>query len=148
MSLPNDVFGKSVAVQTTGGRDVYTTADGRVASFPAGAPLAQAYSSLNGMAPSDYVPPVVLLSQSLSPQQFGQYMILTAQQSSISRGLQPTQRLSMVSTLAPYVALLNSGDLAGFVAVSGSIPVDGTIITPAVVAQFVGLITQYLAGNV
>lgn len=146
MSLENDRFGKSVTVETINGLDVYRTSDGRVASFTAGTSLPQVYESLNGMAPPEYVPPVQLMSQTMTQQQFGQFLIMTAQQSSIARGLDPSQRFTMVTTLAPYVAFLNAGDLAGFISISGNIPVDGTIITSAVVAQFTGLITSYLAG--
>lgn len=150
MSLPNDAFNRTVTVQTTGGRDIYTAVDGsgnRVTdSFPSGTPISQVYSALNSM--STAAVPALLMSQTMSAQQFGQYLILTAQQSSLARGLQPAQRLTMMTTLAPYVALLNSGDLSGFVSVSGSIPVDGTVIMNSTIATFVGLINQYLAGTI
>lgn len=143
-----DIFGRQIALATVAGFDRYTSSDGIVVAIPQGTSQTKALGVFASMAPASYVAPVALLSQTMSAQQFGQYMILTAQQSSIARGLQPAQRLTMMSTLAPYAELLNSGDLSGFVAVSGGIPVDGTIITSAVISTFTGAINQYLAGSI
>jgi hypothetical protein len=57
MSTFTDMYGREVNVEIDiDGKDIYTL-EGIILEFPTGTPESQALSSINGMAPSWYVPP-------------------------------------------------------------------------------------------
>lgn len=151
MSLSNDIYGRTITVATSGGSDVYTVINSDSStfniSFPTGTLIGIVYAAINAQAPGGYVA-VNLLSQTMTNQQFGQYIIQMAQQSAITRSLSPSQRLTMATTLLPYSFMIESGDLSGFLSVIGTIPVDGVIITSAVITQMTNTINGFLNGSI
>jgi hypothetical protein len=147
--LSNDQYGRSVSLATQNGQDVYTVAGNAGASFTAsfahGTPQAQAYQSINAHAPAGYVPPALPLCQQYTQQQYGQLLINNFTSGNVQRGMTPDQIFIMAQSLGPYFLLLQTGSLTTFLAKLGTIPVDGVVITNAVIAQFQGYVQAYLS---
>jgi hypothetical protein len=152
MSLPNDQFGRTITMVTTGGEDVYTADDGQgnviTVSFPTGTAQSQVYNSLNGQAPPGWTPPQPLLSQSLTAQEFGQYVIDQFNNYNQARGLTDAQNLQLAETLSPLFELAMIGDLPNLLYAVQNLTVDGTLITTELITQFSTLIQGYLNGTI
>jgi hypothetical protein len=148
-ALPNDQYGRTVSMVTQSGNDVYTvtgTGSSFTVSYPHGTSQSQAYSSINAHAPAGYVPAAPLLSQTMTPAQYGQYLIDQFTAGNAQRGLTTSQLFSLAQTLGPYYILLQTGALESFLANIGNIPVDGIVITNATITQFQQAIQGYEAG--
>jgi hypothetical protein len=65
----------------------------------------------------------------------------------VSRSLTGTQLFSLASNLFPFYILLQCGSLQAFLDNISSIPVDGVMITSAIITQFQTAIQAYLAGD-
>ena len=152
MSQPNDSYGRTVTLATSNGQDVYTITEADsttfTLSYPAGTIQGIVYAAINSMAPGNYVAPASLLSQTLSPQQFGAYVVQQFQAAEIIRNLTPGQRKTLDNSLGPYAVMLNSGDIAGFLSEIPTITVDGTIVTSVLITQITNLVQGYLNGTV
>ena len=63
MSLPNDAYGRTITVQTTGNDSLYTitNSDGSTLTLdcPVSTPIEQVYAAINAMQPTNWVPSLV-----------------------------------------------------------------------------------------
>lgn len=87
------------------------------------------------------------LNQQYTPQQYGQLLISQLTTLNTQRGLTPEQILTMANNFGGYFILLQTGALASFLEMIGSISVDGTIITTGLVTYFQNAIGAYLGGQ-
>lgn len=91
--------------------------------------------------------PVALpLNQQYTPVQFGNLMIHNFSDLNAARGLTSSQTLQLAGDLNAYFICLQLGKLQTVLDTLGDIPVDGVLITNAIIAQFHGALTAYLTG--
>jgi hypothetical protein len=105
------------------------------------------YDGTNFSAPAPMVPPVIPLNTQILPAAFGIQLMQMLATYNVARGLTSAQRLQLAQALGPYAVMIQSGDLQGFVDVSNTITVDGTIVTQVIIDAFDNAITSYLAGD-
>jgi hypothetical protein len=88
------------------------------------------------------------MSQSMTPTQFGQYLITQFTAGNASRGLSTSQiaTLTAMPIIQEIYFLLQTGALQTTLTLLPSIPVDGVIITSATITQFTQAIQAYEAG--
>lgn len=94
-----------------------------------------------------FTPPAALpLNQQYTPVQFGNLMIHNFSDMNAARGLSSAQTLQLAGDLNAYFICLQLGKLQTVLDTLGDIPVDGVLITNAIIAQFNGALTAYLTG--
>jgi hypothetical protein len=151
-ALPSDQYGRTVTMVTQSGNDVYTVSASGVlftVSFPTGTGQATVYGSINTHAPAGYVPspPSIPLDEQYTPSQYGQYLITQFTSLNAQRGLTSSQLFTLAQNLGPYYILLQTGALQSFLDNLGNIPIDGVLITTAIVTQFQTAVQAYLNGD-
>lgn len=90
--------------------------------------------------------PALPLNQRYTKAEFGQLLIDQFTASNIDRGLTSAQLFALAQSLSPFYILLQTGSLQAFLDNLHYIPVDGTVITSGLIAQFQGSVQAYLAG--
>jgi hypothetical protein len=113
-------------------------------SFKTGTPQANAYQTINAMPEAA---PTLPLNQQYSTADYGQMLINQFTASNTQRDLTSDQLFSLASSLGPFYILLQCGSLQAFLDNLSSVPVDGTVITTAIITQFQAAINAYLAGD-
>lgn len=106
-----------------------------------------AYDGSEFSAPPIGVPVEIPLSSQILPAAFGGQLMQMLALYNVKRGLTSVQRLQLAQALAPFAVMIQSGDLQGFVDVSGEITVDGELVTQELIDGFNNAITSYLAGD-
>lgn len=147
--LSNDQYGRTVSVQTVTGQDIYTIVDPNSGasfqvSFKTGAPQANVYQTINAMPES---PASLPLNQQYSAADYGQMLINQFTISNTQRDLTSGQLFTMATNLSPFYILLQCGSLQAFLDNLSSVPIDGVMITTAIISGFQSAIDAYLAGD-
>lgn len=138
-----DIFGRQITLATVAGFDRYTSSDGIVVALPQGASQTKVLGIFASMAPASYAAPAIPTSQTYTPQAFG---ILAITEFILQPGLTPNQKKTLAANAGPYVSLAILGDIAGLLALTASIPVDGTLITAGSAARLQLVLNNYLNG--
>lgn len=103
------------------------------------------YSGSTFAAPT---PPAALpLNQQYNAADYGQMLINQFTASNTQRDLTSAQLFTLASNLSPFYILLQCGSLQAFLDNLSSVPVDGVMITTAIISQFQSAIQAYLAGD-
>lgn len=105
-----------------------------------------ALHSFEKMMPEGYVAPAVPLNTQYNAQEFGQYLIDEFTTSNAQRNLTSDQLYALAQSLGPFYILLQTGSLQSFLDEIHNIPVDGTVITSAIIDLFRNAVAAYLAG--
>lgn len=105
------------------------------------------YDGTNFTAPTPPSSPPAPLNQQYTPQQYGQLLIDEFTEENKQRQLTSSQVFSLAQSLAPYYILLQCGSLEAFLDNLPNIPVDGTIITNAIITTFYNAVNAYLSGD-
>jgi hypothetical protein len=105
------------------------------------------YNGTNFLPPVIPTPPAIPLNQQYTPTQYGQLLISEFTASNTQRGLTAAQIFSVAQNLTAFYILLQTGSLQTFLDEIDNIPVDGVVITTAIVAQFQAAIEAYLADD-
>lgn len=103
------------------------------------------YNGTTFIAPT--LPATPPLNQQYSPADYGQMLIDQFTASNSQRGMTSTQLFQLASNLSPFYILLQCGSLQAFLDNLSSIPVDGVMITTAIITQFQEACEAYLAGD-
>lgn len=105
------------------------------------------YSGPNFSAPVLPAPPTIPLNQQYAPSDYGQMLIDQFTALNQERGLTSTQLFTLAANLGPFYILLQCGSLQAFLDNLSSVPVDGVMITTAIITQFQTAVQAYLNGN-
>ena len=102
----------------------------------------------NGTTFTAPTPPATLpLNQQYDAATYGQMLIDQFTASNSQRGMTSTQLFQLASNLGPFYILLQCGSLQAFLDNLSSVPVDGVMITTAIITQFQEACEAYLAGD-
>jgi hypothetical protein len=101
----------------------------------------------DGTSFSPLSPPSLPLNQQYTPAQYGQMLINEFTAGNAQRGMTSSQLLTLASNLGPYYILLQCGSLQAFLDESPNIPIDGVLITTAIISSFQAACTAYLQGE-
>jgi len=105
------------------------------------------YDGTNFTGPT---PPTVTpapLNQQYTPEEYGQLLINQFTAANKERDLTSTQVFALAQNLGPYYILLQCGSLQAFLDNLSNIPVDGLVITSAIITEFNNAVSAYLAGD-
>lgn len=142
-----DAYGRTITLTSVDGNDIYLADDGHgnqiTLSFPQGTAFSKILLALSGNAPPGYAPPALVLNQKYTPQAFGLFVIASF---IMQPGLTPAQRKTLATNAGPYVSLALIGDLSGLLALVSTIPVDGVLITAAMITTLQTELNNYLNG--
>ena len=106
------------------------------------------YDGTNFTAPiAPPSPPPLPLNQQYTASEYGQYLIDQFTAVNTQRNLTSAALFGLALNLGPFYILLQCGSLQAFLDSLSNIPVDGTVITTAIVTQFQTAIQAYLAGD-
>ena len=103
--------------------------------------------SYNGTSFTSPTPAAVPLNQQYPASAYGQLLINQFTASNTQRDLTSAQLFALASSLGPFYILLQCGSLQAFLDNLSSVPVDGVVITAAIISQFQAAIGAYLAGD-
>jgi hypothetical protein len=142
-----DSYQRTITVQSNvSGQDIYSFT-GQSLSFPTGTSQAIVLSAINTMAPANWTPPSIPLNQQYSSAAYGQALIAQLGAYNTARGLTDAQTLEFAQNFDAYGAMLQAGSLQSVLDEIPSIPVDGTLVTSALVGIVQSALQNYLNGN-
>lgn len=146
MSTILDGFGRTITIITTNGLDTYSFTIGSI-SVISGTSQALVLSTINALAPGNYAASLGPLNTQYTPVQFGNFLMTQTISTMAGRGLTAAQRFTFIQTAVAYIALLQAGDISGFIAKLPSIVVDGTIVKASDITYLTNQATNYLNGS-
>ena len=115
-------------------------------SIPSSPGIGWLYNGTTFTAPAPVAPVVNLIADKQADVDFGNEIMLEFSILNDQRGLTDAQRLSLANSLAPIQNLLQVGDLQTVANILPTLPVDGVLLTTAIVTAFVGKLNAYLSG--